>query len=219
MDKYQEIKEAFELLRDEDNAKKMSSYMRDKFKYYGIPTPKRKAVYKSILNKEKKAGAIDWGFIETCWNDEYREFQYVVMDYLVAMQKFLKYDDIGAIEKFVRSKQWWDTIDGLDRIVGNIAFIDSRINDLMLKWSEDDDFWVRRIAIDHQLCRKLDTNVELLEKILVNNFGSAEFFINKAIGWSLRDYSKSNPEWVRGFIDKYHDKMSPLSLKEASKYL
>lgn len=89
------------------------------------------------------------------------------MDYLVAMQKFLKYDDVVAIERFVRSKQWWDTIDGLDRIVGNIAFIDGRINDLMLKWSEDDDFWVRRIAIDHQLCRKLDTNVELLEKISI----------------------------------------------------
>lgn len=219
MDKYQEIKEAFELLRDEDNAQKMSAYMRDKFKYYGIPTPKRKAVYKSILNKEKKAGVIDWDFLEKCWNDEYREFQYVVMDYLVAMQKFLKYDDVAAIERFVRSKQWWDTIDGLDRIVGNIAFIDSRINDLMLKWSEDDDIWVRRISIDHQLCRKLDTNVELLEKILVNNFGSSEFFINKAIGWSLRDYSKSNPEWVRCFIERHHDKMNPLSLKEASKYL
>lgn len=219
MDKYQEIKEAFEQLRDEDNAKKMASYMRDKFKYYGIPTPKRKAVYKSILNKEKKSGAVDWGFLEKCWNDEYREFQYVVMDYLTAMQKFLKYDDVAAIERFVRSKQWWDTIDGLDRIVGNIAFIDARINDLMLKWSEDDDFWVRRIAIDHQLCRKLDTNVELLEKIIVNNFGSSEFFINKTIGWSLRDYSKFNPEWVRGFIERYRDKMNPLSLKEASKYL
>lgn len=145
--------------------------------------------------------------------------KYVVMDYLVAMQKFLKYDDVVAIERFIRSKQWWDTIDGLDRIVGNIAFIDSRINNLMLKWSEDDDFWVRRIAIDHQLCRKFDTNVDLLEKIIVNNFGSSEFFINKAIGWSLRDYSKSNPDWVRSFIERYRDKMNPLSLKEASKYL
>lgn len=219
MDKYQEIKEAFELLRDEDKAKEMSSYMRNKFKYYGIMTPKRKSVYKSILKEEKRGGVIDWGFLEKCWNDEYREFQYVAKDYLVAMQKFLKYDDVAAIERFVRSKQWWDTIDGLDRIIGNIAFVDSRINDLMLKWSEDDDFWVRRIAIDHQLCRKLDTNVELLEKILVNNFGSSEFFINKAIGWSLRDYSKYNPEWVRGFIERYRDKMNPLSLKEASKYL
>ena len=112
-----------------------------------------------------------------------------------------------------------DTIDGLDRIVGNIAFFDERINNLMLEWSTDDDFWVRRIAIDHQLCRKDKTNTQLLEKILVNNFGSSEFFINKAIGWSLRDYSKTNPDWVRNFVETYKDKMDKLSIREASKYL
>lgn len=94
-----------------------------------------------------------------------------------------------------------------------------RVNDLMLEWSKDEDFWLRRIAIDHQLCRKDKTNTELLEKIIVNNFGSDEFFINKAIGWGLRDYSKINPEYVRAFINKYRDQMASLSIKEASKYL
>lgn len=141
------------------------------------------------------------------------------MDYLVTMQKYLTYDDVSKIFKYIKSKQWWDTIDGLDRIVGNIAFKDERINDLMLKWSKDEDFWVRRIAIDHQLCRKEKTNTELLEKIIVNNFGSNEFFINKAIGWSLRDYSKTNPKWVKEFVEKYKDKMDKLSIKEASKYI
>lgn len=89
----------------------------------------------------------------------------------------------------------------------------------MLKWSQDDDFWLRRIAIDHQLLRKDQTDQHLLEKIIVNNLNSDEFFINKAIGWSLRDYSKTDPEWVRNFIEKYQDKMSSLSIKEASKYL
>lgn len=70
----------------------------------------------------------------------------------------------------------------------------------MLEWSTDEDFWVRRIAIDHQLCRKERTNTELLEKILVNNFGSSEFFINKAIGWSLRDYSKTNQVGSFGLV-------------------
>ena len=100
-----------------------------------------------------------------------------------------------------------DTIDRFDRIVGNIAFKDGRINDLMLKWSKDEDFWLRRIAIDHQLGRKDKTNTKLLEQILINNFGSDEFFINKAIGWSLRDYSKTN------------NKMDKVSLKEAYKYI
>ena len=80
----------------------------------------------------------------------------------------------------------------------------------MLEWSTDEDFWVRRIAIDHQLCRKERTNTELLEKILVNNFG---------IGWSLRDYSKTNQDWVRNFVETHKDKMDKLSIREASKYL
>ena len=75
----------------------------------------------------------------------------------------------------------------------------------MLEWSTDEDFWVRRIAIDHQLCRKERTNTE--------------FFINKAIGWSLRDYSKTNQDWVRNFVETHKDKMDKLSIREASKYL
>lgn len=89
----------------------------------------------------------------------------------------------------------------------------------MLKWSQDEDIWLRRLAIDHQNSRKDLTNPELLEKIIVNNFGTDEFFINKAIGWSLRDYSKVNPNWVRSFINKFEKRMDKLSIKEASKYL
>ena len=135
------------------------------------------------------------------------------------MNDYLTYGDIPKIKKYVKTKQWWDTIDFLDRVIGEIGLKDNRVDDLMLEWSCDNDFWVRRIAIGHQLCRKEKTNTELLEKILVNNFGSDEFFINKAIGWALRDYSKTNPLWVREFLSKYKDKMSNLSIKEASKYI
>ena len=93
--------------------------------------------------------------------------------------------------------RWWYTIDCLDRIIGGIGLEDPRVDGVMLEWSLDEDFWVRRVAIDHQLCRKERTNTALLEQIIVNNLGSGEFFINKAIGWSLRDYSKTNPAWVR----------------------
>ena len=219
MDKYLELKEKFEANRDDENAVKMAAYMRNLFSFYGLSTPKRKAIYKDFLKSEKRKKIIDWDLLNRCYADEHREFHYFVMDYLVAMQKFLKFDDVSHIEKYIKTNQWWDTIDGLDRIVGNIAFTDERINDLMLEWSTDEDFWVRRIAIDHQLCRKERTNTELLEKILVNNFGSSEFFINKAIGWSLRDYSKTNPDWVRNFVETHKDKMDKLSIREASKYL
>ena len=219
MEKYFEIKTAFEENRNNENAISMSKYMRDMFKYYGISTPVRKSIYKKLLKEEKSSAIIDWELLDKCYEDEYREFQYFVMDYLSLMQKNLTYDDVPKIKKYIKTKQWWDTIDGFDRIIGDIAFTDNRINGLMLEWSKDDDFWVRRIAIDHQLCRKEKTDADLLEKIVVNNFGSKEFFINKAIGWSLRDYSKTDPAWVRNFICRHKDKMDKLSIKEAGKYI
>jgi Predicted DNA alkylation repair enzyme len=219
MGKYFEIKKAFEKNRDAENAIAMSKYMRDMFKYYGIPTPVRKSLYKELLKKEKLSPIIDWELLDKCYEDEYREFQYFVVDYLSLVQKRLTYDDVSKIKRYIKTKQWWDTIDGFDRIIGDIAFSDSRINDLMLEWSKDDDFWIRRVAIDHQLNRKDKTDADLLGEIIINNFGSKEFFINKAIGWSLRDYSKMNPDWVRDFICKYKDKMDKLSIKEASKYI
>ena len=131
----------------------------------------------------------------------------------------LTFEDIPAIRKFIDRKQWWDRIDSLDQVIGKIGLRDERVDALMLEWSTDEDFWVRRIAIDHQLLRKDKTNTVLLEKIIVNNFGSDEFFINKAIGWSLLDYSKTDPEWVRDFIERYRNRMDKLSIREAGKYI
>jgi 3-methyladenine DNA glycosylase AlkD len=197
----------------------MAQYMRNQFKFYGLPAPMRKSVYKDFLKSEKLKKIIDWEFLDKCYQSDYREFQYIVMDYLANMQKYLKYEDIPKIKNYAKTKQWWDTIDGLDRIIGNIGLVDGRVDDLMIEWSEDKDFWIRRIAIDHQLLRKEKTNTDLLSKIICNNFGSEEFFINKAIGWSLREYSKCNPKWVKDFVEKYKDNMAKLSIKEATKYV
>ena len=219
MDKYAEIRNRFEESADQENAVKMAKYMRNLFSFYGIPTPKRKKLYRDILKEEKKTKIVDWEFLDQCYADEHREFQYLAADYLIALNDFLTYDDIPKIRKYVKEKQWWDTIDFLDRVIGDIGLKDTRVDELMLEWSTDEDFWVRRIAIDHQLRRKEKTNTALLEKIIVNNLGSNEFFINKAIGWSLRDYSKTDPEWVRAFLDKYGERMDKLSVREAGKYI
>ena len=219
MDKYTEVRKRFEENADPKNAVKMAKYMRNRFIFYGIPTPKRKKLYRDFLKEEKRNKIIDWGFLDQCYDDEHREFQYLVTDYLSELNSLLTYDDIPAIRKYIDRKQWWDTIDSLDQVIGKIGLRDERVDELMLEWSTDEDFWVRRIAIDHQLLRKDKTNTVLLEKIIVNNFGSDEFFINKAIGWSLRDYSKTDPEWVRDFIERYRNRMDKLSIREAGKYI
>jgi Predicted DNA alkylation repair enzyme len=219
MEKYLEIKKAFEENGDDEKSAAMSKYMRDMFKFYGISSPVRKATYKALLKTEKASKVIDWKLLEKCYEDDHREFQYFVVDYLTSMQNFMTYDDIPNIKRYIKMKQWWDTIDGFDSIIGDIGLVDERVDDLMIEWSKDDDFWIRRVAIDHQLSRKEKTNAALLEKIIINNFGSSEFFINKAIGWSLREYSKTAPDWVRTFIAKHKEQMDKLSIREASKYI
>ncbi len=140
-------------------------------------------------------------------------------NYLKAMQSYLKDSDLPKLEQLVVTKSWWDTVDILDRIVGSLVYDKPEMEKLILQWSLSDNIWLRRVAIDHQLLRKAKTNVQLMEKILQNNLNQTEFFINKSIGWALRDYSKTNPAWVETFIEKNKKRMADLSIKEASKYL
>ena len=205
--------------KNEEQAQKMSKYMLNKFEYIGIKTPERREIFKNFFKEYKNKEKIDWEFVNKCWENEYREFQYVAADYLKNMKDKLTIDDIPKLKRLILKKSWWDTIDNLDMTIGALALKDSNVNKILLEWSLDENIWLRRIAIDHQLLRKEKTNAELLEKILKNNLGQAEFFINKAIGWALRDYSKTNPERVKNFIEENKEKMAKLSIKEASKYL
>lgn len=219
MDKFKELKRIFEENANAKKAEPMAKYMRNQFAFYGIGATKRKELTKEFIKQAKTLKTIDWDFLDKCYKDNHREFQYFANDYLLAMQKYLSYDNISHLLKYAKIKPWWDTIDFLDKIIGNIGLKDKRVNSLMLKLSKDKDFWLCRIAIDHQNTRKEKTDKELLEKIVVNNFGSDEFFINKAIGWSLREYSKINPKWVKSFIKKYANQMSNLSIKQAQRYM
>ena len=117
------------------------------------------------------------------------------------------------------TKSWWDTVDLLAKVVGSLVIRIEGYDQVMLEWSKDSNIWLRRVAILYQLSFKEKVNETIFETILVNNLGDSEFFINKAIGWALRDYSKYNPEWVREFLEKNKNDMVNLSLREASKYL
>ena len=205
--------------KNEEQAQKMSKYMLNKFEYIGIKTPERREIFKNFFKEYKNEEKIDWEFVNKCWENKYREFQYIAADYLKNMKDKLTIDDIPKFKWLILKKSWWDTIDNLDMTIGALALKDSNVNKILMEWSLDENIWLRRIAIDHQLLRKEKTDIELLEKILKNNLEQTEFFINKAIGWALRDYSKTNPEWVKNFIEKNRENMAKLSIKEASKYL
>ena len=204
---------------DPEKAAQMKAYMRDNFEYLGVPAPKRRELCKPHIKTAKSDTKVDWKFIDRCWKEEYREYQYIAVYYLSMMSKLLAADDVPKIKKLILKKSWWDTVDGLDEIIGGIAMRFPDVKHILLEWSTDKNFWLRRAAIDHQLQHKSKTDTRLLEKILINNFGQTEFFINKAIGWSLREYSKTNPNWVRAFVNNHKNKLAPLSIREASKYI
>ncbi len=205
--------------RNELLAESMSKYMQDKFRFLGVRGATRTEIYKKYFPDARKNKVIDWDFVERCWNKEEREFQYVVVYYLKAMQKFLKRDDISRLKYLIVTKSWWDTVDLLAKVVGSLVIRIEGYDQIMLEWSKDSNIWLKRVAILYQLSLKEKVDKQVLERILVNNLGDSEFFINKAIGWALRDYSKFNPEWVREFIEKNKNGMANLSIREASKYL
>ena len=200
-------------------AESMSKYMQDKFRFLGVRGATRTEIYKKYFPDARKTKTIDWDFIENCWNKEEREFQYVVVYYLKAMQKFLKREDISKLKYLIVTKSWWDTVDLLAKVIGSLVIRIEGYDKIMLEWSKDSNIWLRRVAILYQLSLKDKVDEIILDKILVNNLGDSEFFINKAIGWALRDYSKYNPEWVREFIKKNKNNMANLSIREASKYI
>lgn len=209
----------FEENSNELLAESMSKYMQDKFRFLGVRGATRTEIYKKYFPDARKTKTIDWNFVENCWNKEEREFQYVVVYYLKAMQKFLKREDISRLKYLIVTKSWWDTVDLLAKVVGSLVIRIEGYNQIMLEWSKDSNIWLKRVAILYQLSLKEKVDKQVLERILVNNLGDNEFFINKAVGWALRDYSKFNPEWVREFIEKNKNGMANLSIREASKYL
>ena len=214
----EELVKVLKAVAKPDDAVAMKAYMKNKFDFLGVKTPARRKLAKAFF-KQQTDSVIDWDFINEAWKNPYRELQYIALDYLEIRKKLLTPSDLPRLKKLAQTKSWWDTIDFLDRLVGSIIARFPETKEIILSWSCDEDIWLRRLAIDHQLLRKEETDTELLEKILVNNLDQTEFFINKAIGWALRDYSKTNSDWVRDFIQRHREEMAALSIREGSKYL
>ncbi len=215
---YDGLLEDMENARDSAQAEKMSAYMQNRFEFLGIPKPALKDIIKPYFQKSRKL-PLDREFVLLCWEKPFREAQYTALEYLSVHKKELTKDDLGMLKRLITEKSWWETVDTIDAFVGLLVQKHPELKETMLEWSVSDNIWLRRTSIDFQQEYKQDTDTELLEKIIVRNLSSDEFFINKAIGWSLRDYSKVNADWVRSFIEKYKEKLAPLSVREGSKYL
>ncbi|MEA3423681.1 MAG: DNA alkylation repair protein [Bacillota bacterium] len=215
---YQKLINSFYENRNYEKANGMKAYMKNQFDFLGIQKVQRSFLQKEFINDAKKTKVIDWNFVFKLWNLPEREFQYLAMDYIVLFKDGFLKEDIGYIKKLIIEKSWWDTVDLLSsKMVGALCTKYPELMDDMLEWSECDNMWLKRSSILFQLKYKEKTNDELLEMIILNNNEDNEFFIAKAIGWILREYSKTNPKWVKKFIED--NNLQKLSIREGSKYI
>ncbi|MFA6983025.1 MAG: DNA alkylation repair protein [Sedimentibacter sp.] len=212
------IIEVFYKNRNEELAVPMAKYMKNMFPFLGIKTPERKTLSKEFLNSRKNDTEVDWEFIDKCFLLPEREFHYLGISYMNTVKNLFTINDMERIKGIITYKSWWDSVDSISPIVGYICIKYPHIKDDVIdKWIFSDNIWLKRVSILFQLKYKENTDTEFLTKAIVNNSDTSEFFINKAIGWALREYSKTDKVWVRDFINR--NELSKLSIREGSKYL
>ena len=198
----------------------MKKYMRDQFEDLGIKSPQLKELFKQFIAENGSPPIHDLdGILRDLWSLPPREFQYVGTGLLGKSEKQLPASFIKTIEYLIVTKSWWDTVDTISGGVLGVHF--KRFPEVrekyLPKWRASDNFWLRRAAILFQLNYKKETDFDLLCEIIRENLDSKEFFINKAIGWSLRQYARIDPKAVKRFVKA--TALHPLSRREAMKHL
>lgn len=213
------LKELFEKNANPANAGPMKKYMRDQFEYLGTKSPQFKALQADFIKQNGLPSITDLDVIvRELWDLPQREFQYLATSLIGKMETQLEADFITTLEHLITHKSWWDTVDTIaGHPVGVMFKRYPKVKAKYLKkWRKSDNFWLRRTTLLFQLAYKEETDFELLCELIKENLGSNEFFINKAIGWALRQYAWTNPSAVKKLV-KATKELHPLSRREALK--
>ena len=208
------------------DAAPMKAYMRNQFDYLGIKMPQQRALLKAYISEQGLPELEDLpSVLLEMWDLPEREFQYAAQGLLAKLEQSLPPDFIHTIEELLTTKpaqrvlREWDTVDPLATHTVGIHF--KRYPEVQMKtlvrWRQLDNIWLRRTCILFQNKYKTEVDFDLLKDIIQENLGSTEFFINKAIGWALREYTRVDPDAVRQFVAE--TPLAPLSAREALKWL
>ena len=215
-----QIQNVYSLNKDSDRAYKMAAYMKNKFPFLGIPSPLRNELNKEILSELKGEGFSNIEqLVNLLWKLPEREYQYLAIIILDKHKDKLTPSHIEFIIDLIKSKSWWDTIDALvPKFIGYILYNYPELrNEYISTWIESSNIWLNRTAILFQLKYKEDTDFELQKTIIDSLKHKPDFFVKKAIGWSLREYSKKEPILVEDYIKKAN--LQALSEKEGLKII
>ena len=213
------LRRELEAVADAQLAPAMKAYMKDHFEFLGVPAPQRRVAQRAALHAWKPSQAELTKFAQSCWCHAEREFQYAANDAISRMIRQCDSSFIEVLHELVTTKSWWDTVDGIAPNVGVLVLAHPDLVTTMDAWIDDDNMWLRRIALLHQLRYKSSTNPTRLFDYCERRASETEFFIRKAIGWALREYAKTDADAVRGFVDRNGATLSGLSQREALKNL
>lgn len=211
-------------LANRDVAPWMRAYMKDQYDFLGIKTPARRAAAAALIRAQKDAPAAElFRCARALWALPEREYQYVAIDLLARYVRKLAPEHIPALLALVQKKSWWDTVDALSSVINRVVCAgcaaDPAIQALMDDALTSKNFWVRRVALLHQLGWRAKTDSKRLFGYATSCAHEEEFFIRKAIGWALRDYARHAPKEVRAFLREHREVLSPLTVREAEKHL
>lgn len=207
---------------DPARAVEMAAYLKDQFPMLGVAAPIRRHIVKDTLDTRSAPAHEDLvAAVDHLFELPEREFHYCGMDLARRWQRVLSVDDLPWLASLVSTHSWWDTVDAL--AVHPVGHVVRKNRDgsrpTIDQWAASDDLWLNRTAIIHQLMFKDDTDAEQLFKYCDLHAASTEFFHRKAIGWALRQYSRTDPDAVIDYVGERSDVLSGLSIREALKHL
>ena len=200
----------------------MRAYMRDQFEFLGIQAVPRRQATAALLRPKRPPEEL-LSIASQLWSLPQREYQYLAVDLLGRQCKALGMPHLDALLALVQQRSWWDTVDGLAGVVGDIVRAalkqDAYAQAAMDAALKHDNLWVRRIAMLHQLGWRAETDTTRLFGYALELAHETDFFIRKAIGWALRDYARHDPQAVSLFLRQQQHRLSGLTRREAARHL
>ncbi|MFJ4330386.1 MULTISPECIES: DNA alkylation repair protein [unclassified Streptomyces] len=202
---------------DAERAAGMRAYMKDVAPFLGLTSPVRRSLTRAVLAGLPRPDESDCTAVALrCWRLPEREYHYFAVDYLRRHVTHCSSGFLPVVRHLLTTVPWWDTVDLLAaHVVGGLVAADRGLARDMDAWIEDEDLWLVRAALLHQLRYKEHTDTDCLFGYCLRQAGHGDFFVRKAVGWCLREYAKTDPDAVRAFVAEHRTRLAPLSVREA----
>ncbi|MFB7466722.1 DNA alkylation repair protein [Streptomyces sp. NPDC056224] len=215
------LTEVYAAAADPARARAMTAYMKDVAPFLGIPTPLRRELSRAVTKDTPRPSEADCAALALrCWRLPEREYHYFAVDYLRRHVSRCSSGLLPVARHLITTVAWWDTVDLLAvHTVGPLVAADPALSEVMDEWIGDEDLWLARTALLHQLRFTSATDTGRLFGYCRRRADHPDFFVRKAIGWCLREYAKTDPDAVRAFVEAERGSLSPLSVREALKNL